>query len=146
MGDIWSHDVSSVFFHPTPMNAVEKWHCACNASVLAHVYEHAVSPLEGAKLLSAPPFLQQKCTSNLWRFQLLPQSPVNTAANGQKWSNHVFSQGGSLDANYTLCSHLICSHFSLKPSGTLLGVWGLDEEKKENSLVASSRIAEHLVL
>lgn len=32
----------------------KKWHCACHASVLAHVYERAVSPLEGAELLSAP--------------------------------------------------------------------------------------------
>lgn len=112
--EIFEAMTSARFFHPTPMSAVEKRHCAYNASVLAHVYEQAVSPIEGAKLLSAPPFLHQKCTSNLWCFHLFPQSPVKTAANGLKWSNHVFSQAGSPATNYTLCSHLICSHFSLK--------------------------------
>lgn len=101
--EIFEAMTSARFFHPTPMNSVEKWHSAYHTSGLTPVYEQAVSPLEGAKLISSQPFLPQKCTSNLWYFHL-PPPHHQPSQNSSKWANHVSSQGVSS----TLLS---CSHF-----------------------------------
>lgn len=85
---------SARFFHPTPKIAMEKRHGTFSTSALTHIYEHTLSSLKGAKLISALAFLRaEKRAWDVWCFHYFPQSRVKTAPNELKRVNRAFYAG-----------------------------------------------------
>lgn len=136
--------MSASFFHVTPKIAVERRHGTFNTSVLTHIYEHALSSLKGAKLISALAFLQaEKWTSDVWFFHYFPQSRVKTARNELKRVNNAFYAGCITNRKLYSMQSLNLELFSWETFETPEGVWGSWWAWEGNSLVSSPHCTQH---
>lgn len=115
-----------------------KWHGTFNTSVLTHIYEHALSSLKGAKLISALAFLRaEKCTSNVCCFHYFLQCRVKTAQSELKCVNHAFYAGCITNHKLYSTQSLQLELFSWETFETPEGIWGSWWAGEGNSLVNS---------